>query len=147
MTLLLGLGADHAGFALKEELKRALTEWGVAFEDIGVHDTTPADYPDQAHQVARGVSEGKFALGLIVCGTGIGMAITANKHKGVRAAVCSEAFSARMSRMHNNANVLCVGSRVVGPGLAQDIVRAFLDAEFEGGRHARRVEKIEDHLE
>ena len=139
----IGMGADHAGFPLKEELRHALIEWGFRVEDIGDYDEASADYPDQAHEAARGIESGRFGVGILVCGSGIGMSIAANRHRGVRAAACSETFSARMARKHNDANVLCIGARVVGPGLARDIVRAFLDAGFEGGRHERRVKKIE----
>ena len=106
------------------------------------HDTASTDYPDYAHRVADAVAAGR-GLGLLVCGTGVGMSMAANRHAGVRAALCADTFSARMTRLHNDANVLCLGARVVGGGLAQDIVDAFFGAEFEGGRHARRVSKIE----
>jgi ribose 5-phosphate isomerase B len=139
----LALGADHAGFALKEQLKPLLAQLGRAFEDLGTHDERSCDYPDFAHAVAGGVAQGRYALGLLVCGTGIGMSIAANRHPGVRAALCSEPFSARMARAHNDANLLCLGARVVGLGLAQEIVRAFLAADFEAGRHAARVAKLE----
>lgn len=136
------LGSDHAGYALKDELEAALVEAGHEVEDLGAHDGGSVDYPDFAHQVASRVQTGE-GLGVLVCGTGIGMSMAANRHLGVRAAVVSDTFSARMAREHNDANVLCIGSRVVGKGLALDIVNAFLGAEFEGGRHARRVGKID----
>jgi ribose 5-phosphate isomerase B len=139
----LGIGSDHAGYALKEALKRALSDWGVAFEDLGTFDETSTDYPDYAHEVASGVASGKYQRGVLVCGTGLGVAMTANRHKGVRAAPCTDSYAARMTRAHNDANVLCLGSRIVGPGLAEDILKAFLDGQFEGGRHAKRVEKID----
>ena len=137
------LGSDHAGFALKEELEAHLKEAGHEVEDLGTHDDGSVDYPDFGHAVARAVIDGKAELGLLVCGTGLGVSMAANRHAGVRAAACSEPFSARMARQHNDANVLCIGARVVGSGLARDIVDAFLDAEFEGGRHQRRVDKID----
>jgi ribose 5-phosphate isomerase B len=139
----IAMGSDHAGFDLKEELERALAERGHAVTDLGTHDLTSTDYPDYAHPVARAVVEGEADLGVLVCGTGIGMAMTANRHRGVRAAVCSEPFSARMARAHNDANVLCIGARVVGPGLALEILEAFLGADYEGGRHDRRIGKID----
>lgn len=137
------IASDHAGFELKQQLVSALKEWDIAFEDIGCHSEASVDYPDFAHALATGIVDGKFARGILVCGTGIGMSISANRHRGVRAAVCSDTFSARMTRMHNDANVICVGSRVVGVGLARDIVEIFLKTEFEGGRHSRRIDKIE----
>lgn len=139
----LAIGADHAGFALKEELKKALDELGSSYEDLGTHDEASTDYPDFAHAMARGIHEGRFERGILVCGTGVGMSMAVNKHSGLRAVVCSDTFSARMARLHNDANVLCIGSRVVGSGLASDLVREFLETEFEGGRHARRVAKID----
>jgi ribose 5-phosphate isomerase B len=140
----LAIGADHAGFALKEELKRVLERRNVAFEDLGTHDLSSVDYPDYAHRVASGVASGKYGLGVLVCGTGLGVAMAANRHAGVRAAPCTDPYAARMTRLHNDANVLCLGARIVGPGLAEDILAAFLDAQFEGGRHAKRVAKIEE---
>jgi ribose 5-phosphate isomerase B len=139
----LAIGADHAGFALKEELKRVLERRNVAFEDLGTNDLSSVDYPDYAHRVASGVASGKYRLGVLVCGTGLGVAMAANRHAGVRAAPCTDPYAARMTRLHNDANVLCLGARIVGPGLAEDILAAFLDTQFEGGRHAKRVAKIE----
>jgi ribose 5-phosphate isomerase B len=138
----LGVGSDHAGYQAKEHLKRWLAERGHEVEDVGTHGTASVDYPDYAGQVGRLVASGKVQLGLLVCGSGIGMSIAANKVKGVRAAVCTEPFSSRHARMHNNANVLCLGARVTGLGLMEDTLEAFLAAGFEGGRHANRVEKI-----
>lgn len=139
----IALASDHAGFALKTELAAALVEWGYAVEDLGTHDESSCDYPDFAHRLAEMVASGRGRLGVLVCGTGIGMGIAANRHKGVRAAVCSDPYAARMSRLHNDANVLCLGSRVTGPGLARETLKAFLDGPFEGGRHANRVRKID----
>ena len=139
----IALASDHAGFALKEALKPALAKWGVKFEDLGTHSEASTDYPDYARALASRVAAGQFQLGILVCGTGVGMAMAANRHKGVRAAPCSDPYAARMTRQHNDANVLCLGSRIVGAGLAEDIVKAFLDATFEGGRHSGRVAKIE----
>ena len=138
----LAVGADHAGYAAKENLKRWLAERGHDVEDVGTHGTASVDYPDYAGQVGRLVASGKVGLGLLVCGSGIGMSIAANKVKGIRAAVCTEPFSSRHARLHNNANVLCLGARVTGLGLMEDTLQAFLETSFEGGRHANRVEKI-----
>jgi len=142
-ALLVALASDHAGFALKEQLKRSLEAMAVAFEDLGAHDEARCDYPDFAHAVARGIAEGRYRLGVLVCGSGIGMSMAANRHAGVRAALCTEGYAARMSREHNDANVLCLGSRIVGSGVAEEILRAFIEARFEGGRHASRVAKID----
>jgi ribose 5-phosphate isomerase B len=139
----LAIASDHAGFALKEQLKRSLVAMNVKFEDLGTHSESRCDYPEFAHALARGIAAGRHRLGVLVCGSGIGMSMAANRHPGVRAAVCTEGYAARVSREHNDANVLCLGSRIVGPGVAEDIVRAFLDARFEGGRHASRVAKID----
>ena len=135
-------GSDHAGLRLKEELKKHLEEKGITVHDVGTHSNDSCDYPDYAVQVARAVGNREADLGLLVCGTGIGMAITANKIAGIRAASVSDTFSAHASREHNDANVLCIGERVVGVGLAKDILDAFLGAPFQGGRHAGRVAKI-----
>jgi ribose 5-phosphate isomerase B len=137
------IASDHAGLALKEALKKYMVEIKVRLEDLGTHDESSCDYPDFAHVLARGIVEGHYRLGVLVCGSGIGMSMAANRHAGVRAAVCTEAYAARITRAHNDANVLCLGSRIVGPGVAEDILRAFLEGGFEGGRHARRVAKIE----
>lgn len=137
------VGGDHAGL----ELKRVLVDWlrtrDYPVEDIGTHDERSTDYPDYARKVAAAVANGDAPLGLLVCGTGVGMSIAANRYPGVRAVVCSEPYSATMARKHNDANVLCLGARVVGSGLATEILEIFLAAEFEGGRHARRVAKID----
>lgn len=141
------LGSDHAGFRLKELLKPVLAEAGHEVEDLGAHSEASVDYPDVAAAVARRVvaerGAGRDTFGVLVCGTGIGVSIAANKVHGVRAARCDEPYSARMTRAHNDANVLCLGERVIGPGLAAETVLAFLAAPFEGGRHERRVRKIE----
>ena len=142
-SLPIAIACDHAGLDLKESLKQVLTKLSLGFVDLGTHTTASIDYPDYAHAVASGVAEHRFKLGVLVCGTGLGMSMAANRHKGVRAAVCSDAYSARMARQHNDANVLCLGSRVVGAGLAEDILTAFCSTAFEGGRHAARVAKIE----
>jgi ribose 5-phosphate isomerase B len=139
----LAIASDHAGLALKESLKGTLTRLGVDFVDLGTHSDASTDFPDYAHAVASGIADGRFGLGILVCGSGIGMSMAANRHRGVRAALCTDPYCARMSRQHNDANVLCLGSRVVGIGLAEEIVQAFLSASFEGGRHIGRVAKIE----
>jgi len=138
----LALASDHGGLALKAALVARLRAWGQAVVDLGTDGPAPVDYPDFAALVAGGVAAGRYRLGILVCGTGIGMSIMANRYAGVRAALCTSAYTARMARAHNDANVLCLGERVTGPGEAEDILRAFLDTPFEGGRHARRVEKL-----
>ena len=136
------IGCDHAGLELKQQLLTHLSDSGHSVEYLGTYDGTSIDYPDYAERVARAVAAGDAQLGLLVCGSGQGMCMAANKIHGVRAAVCSDTFSAHAVREHNDANVLCLGQRVVGAGLAQEIVDTFLKAEFEGGRHSRRVGKI-----
>ena len=137
------LGADHAGLELKNSLKAMLEELGHTVHDLGTHTPARVDYPDFARRVSEAVLGESGSLGVLVCGTGLGISMAANRHAGVRAAVCHDTFSARMSRMHNDANILCMGSRVVGAGLAGDILEAFLAGSFEGGRHTARVAKIE----
>jgi len=136
------IGSDHAGFILKEEIKSHLSKSGIEFEDFGTHSQKSCDYPLIAQTVAGAVANGQFRFGILVCGTGIGVSISANKVSGIRAALCHDTFSARMTRMHNDANVLTLGARVIGAGLALDIVDIFLKTDFEGGRHTRRVEQI-----
>ncbi len=138
----IAIGADHAGYALKEVLIAHLREQGVEVVDFGTHGMDSVDYPDYARAVAEAVARGKADYGVLICGTGVGMAITANKVPGIRAAAVSDVYSAKMSRAHNDANILCLGGRVVGPGLAIEILEAWLHTPFEGGRHARRLEKI-----
>jgi len=138
----IAIGSDHAGFPLKQVVKSWLEEHGYEVDDLGTYDTKSVDYPDYAAAVAHAVAEGKADRGILICGTGIGMSISANKVPGIRAALCTDAYTARMSRRHNDANVLCMGARVIGPGVAESIVEAWLSEEFEGGRHARRVGKI-----
>ncbi|HEY89678.1 MAG TPA: ribose 5-phosphate isomerase B [Thermoflexia bacterium] len=137
------IGSDHGGYALKEVVKAYLLEQGHAVSDRGTDDgETSVDYPDYGRAVAADVAAGKYACGIVICGTGIGISLAANKVHGIRAALCTDPYMARMARMHNDANILALGGRVVGPGLALAIVAAFLDSEFAGGRHARRVDKI-----
>ena len=137
-------GSDHAGLALRDEAVKAARAAGFEVEDLGPFSGESVDYPDFARQVAEAVASGGARFGLLVCGTGIGMSIAANKVKGVRAAHCTTEYEARMARAHNDANVLCIGERVVGLGLGGAVVKAFLETQFEGGRHARRVEKMKD---
>ena len=136
------VGADHAGYLLKQYLVRRLEDQGHQVEDLGTSSEESVDYPDFAAAVARKVAGGEAERGLIVCGTGIGVAIAANKVDGVRAATCNDLYTARMSRAHNDANVLTVGARVVGEGLAEDIVQSFMETRFEAGRHQKRLDKI-----
>jgi ribose 5-phosphate isomerase B len=135
-------GSDHAGLALRAAAVRVAQSQGFEVDDLGPFSGDSVDYPDYARQVAEAVAAGRARFGLLVCGTGIGRSIAANKVGGVRAALCTTEFEARMARAHNDANVLCMGERVVGTGLGAAIVAAFLGEPFEGGRHARRVEKI-----
>ncbi len=136
------LGADHAGYELKNALKRVLDELRVQYHDFGTSSPESVDYPDFAEAVASSVAERRFDRGILVCGSGIGMSIAANKVPGVRAAVVGQVEAAKLSRQHNDANVLALGSRLTAAPLAAEIVRAFILTEFEGGRHTRRIEKI-----
>lgn len=138
----IALGSDHGGYNLKEEIKQWLAEKDYSFEDYGTYSTESCDYPDIALTVAQAVASGDCNLGILVCGTGIGVSIVANKVPGIRAALCHDTFSAKASREHNNANILTLGERVVGRGLALEIVETWLGATFSGGRHQRRVDKI-----
>ncbi len=136
------IGSDHAGYELKLKVIEHLKELGYTPIDVGNDSLESCDYPVFANRLCVGIQEGKAPLGILVCGTGIGMSLVANKHKGIRAACCSDTFSARLTREHNDANVLCFGSRVVGMGLAFDLVDNFLGAVYQGGKHAKRVEMI-----
>ena len=136
------LAADHAGYPLKEYIKNYLAEKEIACQDMGTYDQEPVDYPDLAFQAARAVQRGDFTRGIIVCGTGLGVAIVANKLRGIRAAPCGDLFSARYARAHNDINILTLGARVLQKELAREIVDIFLKTPFEGGRHLTRVEKI-----
>lgn len=142
--LIIATASDHAGFELRNALEDHLRGRGISVRSLGTERKERCDYPDYAEKVARAVAAGEVDLGLLVCGTGIGMSMAANKVHGVRAAVVSDTFSARATRAHNDCNVLCLGERVVGVGLAQDIVDAYLSASFEGGRHQGRVQKMMD---
>jgi ribose 5-phosphate isomerase B len=138
------VGSDHAGLALKRALVESLRAWGDEVDDVGTHDESSVDYPDFGAEVGRRVAASSDTRGLVVCGTGIGISIAANKVPGVRAAVVHDAFTAEMARKHNDANVIAIGARVVGPGVAEDALRRFRDTAFEGGRHARRVAKLDE---
>ena len=140
----IALASDHAGYAEKERLKTVLTDLGVEFDDLGTRSEESVDYPDYARAVAEQVADGRVEQGLLVCGSGTGMAITANKVPGVRAAVAWSEEIARLARQHNNANVLAIGARTTPPDEIPNIVRAWFTTEFEGGRHAARVNKISD---
>jgi ribose 5-phosphate isomerase B len=139
---MLAIGSDHGGFLLKEKIIEFLETEGIDFRDFGTYDAQSVDYPDFALQVAQAVASGECDRGILCCGTGIGVSITANKVPGIRAALCGDTFSARASREHNDANILALGERVIGPGLAVDIVKVWLESEFSGGRHDRRLKKI-----
>ncbi len=138
----IAFGCDHAGITLKESVLKHLEKRQVEVIDLGTSSTQSVDYPDFAVKVCRSVLNGQATLGILICGTGLGMAIAANKMTGIRAVTVSDTFSARMARAHNNANILTFGSRVVGPGAALELVNAFLDSSFEGGRHQDRLDKI-----
>ncbi|MDK2879536.1 MAG: ribose 5-phosphate isomerase [Thermoanaerobacteraceae bacterium] len=138
----IAIASDHGGFELKREIIRFLEQKNIPYKDFGTFSTDSVDYPDVAIPCAEAVARGEFTRGIIICGTGIGVCIAANKVKGIRAALCHDTFSARMSRMHNDANVLTMGGRVIGPGLATAIVEEWLKSDFEGGRHKRRIDKI-----
>ena len=140
--LTLAIGGDHAGLPLKTTLQEALAAAGHAVVDFGTNATASVDYPDFAHQVCAAVEAGRAAFGVLVCGTGIGISIAANRHRHIRAGVVHDATTARLTRLHNNANVLCLGARIVGLDVAKDCLRVFLETDFEGGRHQNRVAKL-----
>ena len=140
----IALGSDHGGLNLKKEIIKHLQEKGYEIKDFGTYTEDSCDYPDYGVKVAEEVAAKNFDFGIIVCGTGIGISISANKVPGIRAALCSDTFSAHATREHNNANILALGERVVGKGLALDIVDTFLNAKFQGDRHQRRIDKITD---
>lgn len=137
------IGSDHGGFHLKESVIKHLQDKGIEVKDVGPFDTQSVDYPDYAKLVAEAVQKDEYEKGILICGTGIGMNIAANKYKGIRAALVHDTFSAHATREHNDSNVLNMGERVIGTGLALDIVDIWLETAFEGGRHERRIEKIE----
>ncbi|WP_321491638.1 ribose 5-phosphate isomerase B [uncultured Desulfobacter sp.] len=137
------IGSDHAAFELKEKIKNLLTDLGYEVEDAGTHSTASVNYADYGKKVAKAVSEGSFTRGILLCGTGLGMSMQANRFKGVRAALCSDIFSVRMSRQHNDANILVMGGRVIGDILAFELVREWLATPFEGGRHLDRIRSLD----
>ena len=139
---MIAIGSDHGGYLLKEEIKKHLKEKGYEFKDFGTDSTASCDYPVYAEKVCRAVQSGECEKGILICGTGIGMSMCANKCKGIRAAVCGDHFSAEFTRKHNNANVLCLGARVIGAGVAMQLVDIFLTTEYEGGRHEKRDEMM-----
>ncbi len=138
----IGIGCDHAGVKFKEQIKDFIKSMGHEVEDFGTYTTDRVDYPDIAKVVCNSIISGSCEKGILICGTGIGMSMAANKIKGIRAALCSDTYSARVTREHNNANVLALGARVIGIDLACDVVKAFLTAEYTGGRHETRVAKM-----
>lgn len=138
----IAIGSDHRGFALKDIIKEDLKDWGHEVGDFGCREEAPVDYPDIARSVGEAVASNQYDLGILVCSNGVGMSIAANKIKGIRAALCHEPFTARRARQHTDANVLCLGAWTIGRGAAEEVVRAFIEGEFEGGRHAHRLEKI-----
>ena len=137
------LGADHAGYPMKEKVKAFLQELGIAFEDLGTHGEESVDYTDFGKSVARKVSDGACERGILICGTGLGMSMAANRFRGVRAALANDLFSAIMSRRHNDSNILVMGGRLIGDTLAFQLVKTWLETPFEGGRHQRRLEKMD----
>jgi ribose 5-phosphate isomerase B len=137
----IAIGADHRGVELKQSIINLIAETGHSYEDFGSYTTEPVDYPDIARKVAKKVAGGDFECGILICDTGIGMSIAANKVKGIRAALCHDAFSARRARQHNDANILCLGTKEA-PDTVREIVKTFLTSQFEGGRHQRRLDKI-----
>ena len=139
---MLAIASDHGGFALKQEIMAHLKDCGVAFEDLGTYSEESVDYPVYAAKLGRAVAAGEYERGILICGTGIGISMAANKIRGIRCALCSDCYSAEMSRRHNNANVLALGGRTLGAELAKKITDTFLATEFEGGRHQRRVDLI-----
>jgi ribose 5-phosphate isomerase B len=138
----IAVGSDHGGFQLKKDIIHFLETQGIEVKDYGVYSPESVDYPDIGAEVALAISKGEYNRGILVCGAGIGMSIVANKYPGVRAALCHNIYTARMSREHNNANILVLGERTTGPGVAIEVVKTWLETEFCGGRHARRVDKI-----
>ncbi len=139
------IASDHGGINIREEIKSLMDEMGIQYEDFGCDCKTSVDYPDYALPVAEKVAAGEFDRGILVCGTGIGMSIAANKVKGIRCALVHDVYSAKLTRQHNDTNMIAMGERVIGPGLAREIAKAWLSEEFEGGRHANRIGKIADY--
>ena len=145
ITMKVAIGSDHGGVNIREEIKKLMDELGIQYDDFGCECGQSVDYPDYALPVAEKVASGEYDRGILICGTGIGMSIAANKVKGIRCALVHDVFSAKATREHNDSNVLAMGERVIGPGLAREIAKTWLTSEFEGGRHANRVAKITDY--
>ena len=141
---MIAIGSDHGGYALKQQLMKHLTDLGLEYKDYGTYSEESCDYPLYAEAVARAVAGGEAERGILICGTGIGMSMAANKIRGIRCALCGDCYSAELTRRHNDANILALGARVLGEGLAEKIMDTFLTTEFEGGRHARRIGLIAD---
>lgn len=139
---MIAIGSDHGGFELKEHIVKHLEEKGIEVKDFGVYNEDSADYPDCARPVCEAILSGEYECGILICGTGIGISMAANKFKGIRAALCTNVFSAKMAKEHNDANIICLGGRVTGRELAKMIVDTYLEAEFLGGRHLERIKKI-----
>lgn len=139
---MIGLGSDHAGFKLKEEIKEYLDSIGEEYKDYGAYSQESVDYPDFAYKTSWAIVSGECDRGILICGTGVGISIAANKVKGIRAACCGDYFTAKHARLHNDANILCLGARVIGAGLAMELADVFIHTEFEGGKHAGRIGKI-----
>ena len=139
---MIGIGSDHAGLPLKDEIIKYLEEKGIEFKDYGTNTSDSVDYSDYGRKVAEAVRDGECERGIVICGTGIGISIAANKVKGIRASLCTNSYMAKMTRLHNDSNVLALGQRVTGVGVALDIVETWLGTKFEGGRHQRRIDKI-----
>lgn len=142
--MIIAIGSDHGGFELKGHLVKHFEEKGIEVKDFGVYNEDSVDYPDCARPVCKAVLDGECERGILVCGTGIGISMAANKFDGIRAALCSDVFSAKMAKEHNNANIICLGGRVTGRELANMIVDTFIEAQFQGGRHADRIAKIHE---
>lgn len=141
---MIAIGSDHAGYALKKDIIAWFKEKNISFEEYGCMDGESCDYPDVAAETCSAVTDGRAEKAVLICGTGIGISMAANKVKGIRAALCTDSYTAKYTRLHNDANVLCMGGRVTGSGVAEEIVETFLNTDFEGGRHQRRVDKIMD---
>ena len=142
-TMVISVASDHAGYGLKEAIKNYFDINGITYIDFGTNSTESVDYPIYAKKVCASIQTGESDFGVLVCGTGIGMSIAANKHRNIRAACCSDTYSAKMARLHNDANVVTLGSRVTGSGLALEIIKQFLSADFEGGRHSGRLNMLD----
>ncbi len=140
----IAIGADHGGFTLKGELSRFLDKIGYELIDVGCYSEESIDYPDVAVELSKKIFDGECTRGILICGTGIGMSIAVNRDRRIRAALCHDEYTARMSREHNDANVLCLGARVIGAGVAESLVATWLETEFSGGRHQRRISKMSD---